>query len=607
MADTLEYLLKLSDQFSAPVNRARASLGGLQNSARTATGAINGMQSGLTGLASKVAATVTALTGAITAAAGLKKAIGAAADFESTEVAFEALIGNATKAKQTLAELISFAANTPFELPEVTRSAQKLLGAGVAADQLKGSLNSLGNITAAFQGDLSTVSTIFGQVVNKGKLYAEEIQQFGENGVPALQLLSESMGKSKAEIIALATAGELSAVDLAAAFDKAGGAGGKFAGAMARQAQTTKGLWSTVKDAFDELARTIGKPINDHLLKPLLRDALAVAPRVLAGVQAAVDLAKAAMAQSKLGEILGLSLQIGLARFAVFAGEVIGKIAAGLGQALGAALGASFNGDGMLNFFSGLGDIIRAELGSAFNEVVLNFQTGLAWAIQVLLENLGDIPGVGKFLGLDDFKAEPIEETRKKLEGQNDADALRKSGREKLNKALGIDGLQETLKRELKDLSPEAFRKLTDALNGSLKTATAQGVAGGLANAVPAGAAAPEKGKDAIKRAQNTFNEHAARYGRTALDGVRQKIKGYSFEKQAPKKETFDEFFHKKPRSFLSPEDIKFGKPSGVEPPGQLSRRERRKEAEAQAAKQDKPRWDLVQSIEKTLTNIAVA
>ena len=317
----------------------------------TAGGAVVGVAA-LTAATAAFAAVAAPVIIAITAVVGSVKAafasVSQAANFESTAVAFEGLIGSAEGAKNTMQELTSFAANTPFELPEVTKSAQKLLGAGISADKLTGSMNSLGNVTAAFQGDLTTVATIFGQVVNKGKLYAEEIQQFGENGIPALQLLSESMGKTKAEIIAAATAGELSASDLAAAFDKAGGAGGKFSNAMARQAQTTKGLWSTLKDSIGQVFVTLGTPINDAL-RPLMRQAIALTDSFGTGLKNAIAIGRGVIAQGKIGEAIENAISLGaktglnalISLFMSLPGRLTGVLST-IGQAIKAALSGSF-------------------------------------------------------------------------------------------------------------------------------------------------------------------------------------------------------------------------------------------------------------------------
>jgi tape measure domain-containing protein len=306
MGNTLDYLLKLQDQFSGPLKQARDEQGRFTAGTKqlgAGASSVNKLGGSFAGLATKLGAALGALSFGMAAFTGFKKAISGAADMESTEIAFTNLIGNAAKAKETLQGLFAFAASTPFEMPEVQASAVKLMAAGVAADDLNGSLMVLGNVTSAYQADLSSISTIFSQVVNKGKLYAEEIQQFGENGVPALQLLAQATGKSTAEIMRMGSAGELTASDLAAAFNKAGGTGGKFANAMVQQAATMGGLWSTLKDNVNMLFVALGQPINDSL-KPWLQKAISAVGTVTTVISQAV-------AQGKIGESIYHAFQLG--------------------------------------------------------------------------------------------------------------------------------------------------------------------------------------------------------------------------------------------------------------------------------------------------------
>jgi tape measure domain-containing protein len=398
-----------------------------------------------------------------------------AADYESSQISFKNLIGEAAKAKATLKDLFDFSANTPLEMPEVQASAVKLMAAGVAADNLVGSIETLGNVSSAYQANLLTTSTIFAQVVNKGQLYAEEIQQFGENGIPALRLLADEAGKSTAEIMAMATAGELTAADLARAFDKAGGAGGKFSQALAEQGESTKGLWSTFRDTVNQTLTKLGTPVNDWL-KPWLKEAINTTSRFGEALVVAIDVGKQAVAQGRLGELLSASLKIGLAETLIFAGEVIGKMAAGLAEAMNfITIGDIDKGAaGFVDVFIGLGDIIRAELGTAFNDVITGFQAGLAVALGIVMEGIGKIPVLGEALGLSGFKGPDIDQAMEEMTAlKTDMNTLREQGKARIRLAFGNPA--EEIKKAVGEIAPADLEKLQQLLSGTVKDGVEDG------------------------------------------------------------------------------------------------------------------------------------
>lgn len=388
---TLEYLLKLSaGPFTSPLKNARNELG--QFTAQTkqmgsaGTQSVNQLGGAFGGLAMKIAAAFTAWKAGEAVFSGFKKSIGLAADAESTQIAFKNLIGDADVAKRAMKGLFDFAANTPFEMPEVQASAGKLLAAGVAAENLQSSLKVLGNVTSAYQANLSTISTIFSQVLNKGQLYAEEIQQMGENGVPALKLLSASMGKTTSEVMALAAAGKLLPKDLIDAFNKAGGAGGQFANAMAEQAAATNGLLSTLHDNVNALFREFGAPLNDAI-KPILTDAIGLCDQLKPVVKEvgvhmgeALTAVRDFVAEAKSGG--GLASAMGQKLKEAFASAA--DVAAVPFRAIGAALPAL--GESFMTFMKPVGEWLMAKLDSA----ALNFSSVIMKGIRDALKAMSE-------------------------------------------------------------------------------------------------------------------------------------------------------------------------------------------------------------------------
>jgi len=67
---------------------------------------------------------------------------------QEVERTFTSLIGNADKAKKTLADLADWATNVPFDFEDMENASKKLLAYGVAAEDVVAVLNNLGNAAA---------------------------------------------------------------------------------------------------------------------------------------------------------------------------------------------------------------------------------------------------------------------------------------------------------------------------------------------------------------------------------------------------------------------------------------------------------------------------
>ncbi|MBK9162880.1 MAG: tape measure protein [Acidobacteria bacterium] len=134
---------------------------------------------------------------------------------EQSRIAFTTLIGNAAATTKHLDDLRKLATQTPLSLQSLTSMSQRLQGAGIQLERIVPLIREIGN-TAAATGELTAermegISLAFSQVVTKGKVSAEEMNQLAERGIPAWRILSEQLGKSAAELQKMAKDGELSA------------------------------------------------------------------------------------------------------------------------------------------------------------------------------------------------------------------------------------------------------------------------------------------------------------------------------------------------------------------------------------------------------------
>lgn len=229
--------------------------------------------------------------GALTAF-GLKSA----ASLEQTQIGLEALIGSAEEAKKFLGELQDFAAKTPFEFQGVADASRRILAfgtsVGITREQVIPTLTTIGDLVSVLGGSQENIDSVvraLGQMASKGKVSQEEILQLAEAlpGFNANAAIASALGLSVADTLDLITAGGVDATTginaLLAGMAQFPGA----AGAMAKQAETLKGVFSTFKDtiaialtnAFQPVIPGIKTALSD--VTPVLGDAInKIAPQL---------------------------------------------------------------------------------------------------------------------------------------------------------------------------------------------------------------------------------------------------------------------------------------------------------------------------------------
>ena len=192
-------------------------------------------------------------------------AIKQAANFERLQTTLNTLTGSAEAGAEAFERLVQFSAKTPFQLDELVKVNNTLMGFGLNADQAFNSLSMLGDIAGIVGGDLQSIGIAFGQAAAEGRVMTRDLRQFINNGVPILDILAESMGVARGEIMDMASEGKITFDILNNAFRNATSEGGKFEGGMNTLSTTLNGLFSTLKDNVNIALAELGQEIADVL------------------------------------------------------------------------------------------------------------------------------------------------------------------------------------------------------------------------------------------------------------------------------------------------------------------------------------------------------
>lgn len=191
-------------------------------------------------------------------AAGAVGVLSVASSAEQTAVAFEVMLGSASQAKTMLDQIYQLGKESPFQAADFQQAGKVLLQFGVSASEVVPMISMLGDVAAGDAEKLSRLTLAFGQMSAAGRLMGQDVLQMINAGFNPLQQIAQTTGESMLELRKRMEAGGISSQEVTAAFQAATSAGGRFAGMTERIAATTGGKFSTVKDEFMMLAKTMG-------------------------------------------------------------------------------------------------------------------------------------------------------------------------------------------------------------------------------------------------------------------------------------------------------------------------------------------------------------
>jgi tape measure domain-containing protein len=426
----------------------------------------------------------------------IKKIATLGIEMEQTKVSFTTFLGSAEKADKAIADLNQFSNVTPFDNAQVIKAGKGLLAFGVAQDALIPSLKKIGDISAGTGKDFNELATIYGKAKVAGTLYAEDINQLVEAGVPIMGEFAKALGTTEDQVKKMASKGLLKFSDLETAFDNLTGSGGMFFDLMQKQSETVGGRLSTLIGKLQGIGIAIGTALLPAI-GVFVDFGLAIAENqiLLESVAIAVGIGGLAWGGYTLAvNAAGIATKIytGFQWLlnAALTANPIGLIVAGLAAVTTAFIVAYRNSEVFRTGIFGLWEAVK-KVFTNISTVFMNFPTividafkGIPKAIgnifsgvgdlfsAIMSGNLGAIPNILKSLGGNVLKSIPIT-------------AIGAGVFEGLSEGVG-----DAFKKGVAD--KRAAEALEAVASGTLAGTTAQ-AAGGSASAAAAKAKAAKK------------------------------------------------------------------------------------------------------------------
>jgi tape measure domain-containing protein len=380
-----------------------------------------------------------------------ESALMAAGKMEQQRTAMENLTHSASQTDTLIKEMVTFAVNTPFEIPGVIEMGQKLVAMGTATKDVIPLLTTLGD-TASGSGKgfagLNILVNDFGKMAQLGTVHMRELNTLAYQGVPAIQALADAFGVSTNRMRQMVEQNLVASADAMPILIKA--MNDKFGGMMEAQSHTLLGMWSNFKDTITKTLIAIGDAITPaaKAIITAMQPVLDMIQRLAEGFGQLPQWAQTAIVGVTVlvGAIGPLTLALGGMLYV--AGQILSKLPA-LTALLGVELPAAFavSGTAATGAALKMGEATAATTALSTGLSLVTKAVGIAAAAFIAWEigkwAYDNIPGVQKLIDkLGELATKAVEASRIKEIGMiagallDPIDPKQIAGVNELNEAL---------------------------------------------------------------------------------------------------------------------------------------------------------------------------
>ena len=220
----------------------------------------------------------------------IDKVVEVRGEFELQQRSLAAIIQNKQEADKIFQQTVSLALESPFRLKELITYTRELSAYRVETEKLFGTTKMLADVSAGLGVDMSRLILAYGQVRSAAVLRGQELRQFTEAGIPIIAELAKKFSELEgrvvqtSEVFEKVSRREVPFAMVSEIFEDMTRKGGIFYNMQKIQAETIKGKWSNLKDAYDLMYNSIGKG-NETVIK----DTIDLTKEMLKNYQLVID------------------------------------------------------------------------------------------------------------------------------------------------------------------------------------------------------------------------------------------------------------------------------------------------------------------------------
>ena len=189
--------------------------------------------------------------------------IEATGKMQQLQVALSTILQDKSKADQLIADIVQFAAKTPFNLDDVATGAKQLLAYGSSADNVVNELSMLGDVASGLQIPIGQLIYLYGTLRTQGRAMTVDIRQFAGRGIPIYEELAKVLEVSKDQVGELVKEGKVGFKEVEQAFKNMTSEGGKFSNLMESSAGTWPQRLSNIEDTLFQKMNEFGNKYKE--------------------------------------------------------------------------------------------------------------------------------------------------------------------------------------------------------------------------------------------------------------------------------------------------------------------------------------------------------
>lgn len=226
--------------------------------------------------------------------------------YEEQRAALRAMLQDEAGADRLLEQFQELALVSPYTFQDITKYAKQLVAFGVPLGEVYDTTKRLADVSSGVGVDLSRIILAYGQIRSASFLRGTELKQLQEAGIPILEALAKQLEKVEGKVASVSDVydriykRQISFDMVAQAFRDMTDEGGKFYNMQAVLADEIKGKVSNLRDAYENMLRTIGENQSGIIkgtvdgLKVLMEN-YEIVGKVLAGLVTTYGAYKAAL------------------------------------------------------------------------------------------------------------------------------------------------------------------------------------------------------------------------------------------------------------------------------------------------------------------------
>ena len=187
---------------------------------------------------------------------------------EQDMISYGTLLKSKENANKFLNDVQTFSAKTPFEMNDLLDTSKVMLSYKYKQDEILPMMTKIGDTGSALGIDSEgqkDVATALGRMKSSGKTSLEYINQLTERAIPAIDYLSDALGKSNEEVYEMISKGTIDGAKASKIIVDA--MGKEFEGNMAKQSGTYEGLLSSLSDTWAQIDQAMGEGYNEERKK----------------------------------------------------------------------------------------------------------------------------------------------------------------------------------------------------------------------------------------------------------------------------------------------------------------------------------------------------